>query len=327
MQTTTWLLRFIRRTGFAMCGTGFALAQSTSFNLDVGIGPTPTSSYGAAAGQAGLWVPIAPATPNVAIPLTNVLGAPTTATLSYTSGFDFAFDNPLTQGDDQALLDDSQGIFANSHWSFANLRPGDYEVWSYAWAPDSPLYFRTRVVVTGSPDPAQVVGGSLWNGQFVQGGHYAKHNVTVDASGALEIVFSLAVSACTVNGVQLRELGWNDLGLGKPGVSGTPLLTGSGLVAPGSANTLALTLANPNASAWLVIGFYANNTPFLGGVLVPEPILLSVATTDAGGSVLTPLGIPTFLPSGLAILFQQWIQDPTATFGFSASNGLRGVIQ
>ncbi len=183
-----------------------ASAQTMSFNLDIGAGAVPADTYAAAAAQPGHWMGVAADTPFVSIPLTNIHGAATLATLNYNSGFDFYADNPNTSGDDAALFDDTQGAFAVSYWDFANLRPGDYEVWSYAWAPDSPIFFKTRVVVTGSSDPAQVVGGHDWTGTFVQGWHYARHRVTVGASGTLEIVFSVAVSACTVNGVQLREL-------------------------------------------------------------------------------------------------------------------------
>lgn len=183
-----------------------ATAQTLSFNLDVGTGPNPSGAYAGAAGQSGYWQPIPPDTTFVAFPLTNIHGVATSATVSYTSGFEFSYNAPGTSGEDEALLDDAQGVFSNSHWTFANLRPGDYEVWSYAWAPDSPLYFKTRVAVTGSADPAQVVGGQGWSGTFVQGAHYARHQISVDASGSLEIVFSVAVSACTVNGVQVREL-------------------------------------------------------------------------------------------------------------------------
>ncbi len=206
MQFISRLFPVAAIAAIAVCTAVSAEGQTMSFNLDVGAGPTPAATYGAAAGQNGDWMQVAAATPLVSIPLTNIHGTATGATLTYDSGFDFFFDNPQTLGNDAALLDDTQGAFANSYWNFAHLRPGEYEVWSYAWAPDSPIFFRTRVAVTGSSDPAQVVGGQDWTGTFVQGAHYARHHVTVAAGGGLEIVFSVAVSACTVNGVQIREL-------------------------------------------------------------------------------------------------------------------------
>lgn len=120
---------------------------------------------------------------------------------------------------------------------------------------------------------------------------------------------------------------WTDVGFAKPGVSGAPHLVGSGPFAPNTNNTLLLTQANPVANAWLVIGFVPVNAPFLGGVLVPDPILVSTSVTDAAGSLTTPLALPAFAPLGLPVLFQYWIEDPVATFGYAASNGLRGTVQ
>lgn len=38
-----------------------------------------------------------------------------------------------------------------------------------------------------------------------------------------------------------------------------------------------------------------------------------------------PFVLPAGVPAGLPLYFQFWVQDPLATFGLSASNGLRGV--
>lgn len=98
---------------------------------------------------------------------------------------------------------------------------------------------------------------------------------------------------------------WTDLGFAKPGSGGAPRLVGNGSFAPGSANTLSLTQAQPLADTWLVTGFLApHNVPFLGGVLVPEPVLVSTSMTDASGTLLLPLTVPGFLPAGLPVIFQ-----------------------
>lgn len=120
---------------------------------------------------------------------------------------------------------------------------------------------------------------------------------------------------------------WTDVGFAKPGIWGAPQLAGSGPLAPGTSNLLLLTHANALSPALLVTGFVAQNTALLGGILVPEPVLVSFASTDAGGALSASLPVPGFAPVGLPILFQYWIQDSAATFGWSASNGLRGVIQ
>ena len=46
-----------------------------------------------------------------------------------------------------------------------------------------------------------------------------------------------------------------------------------------------------------------------------------------GGGTLSPIAFawPATIPAGLPFWFQYWIQDPAATKGLSASNGLKGV--
>lgn len=120
---------------------------------------------------------------------------------------------------------------------------------------------------------------------------------------------------------------WVDIGFAKPGVAGAPHLTGNGPFAANTTSTLLLAQANPNAIAWLVIGFFAHNSPFLGGVLVPEPLLIWTVNVDATGAISMPLFLPPILPTGLPVDFQCWITDPVATYGYSASNGLQGIVQ
>ena len=73
----------LRLAAILLCTCGTAAAQTMNFNLDVGSGPTPSTIYGAAAGQSGQWMLINAATPFVQIPLSNVFGTATAATLTY----------------------------------------------------------------------------------------------------------------------------------------------------------------------------------------------------------------------------------------------------
>lgn len=120
---------------------------------------------------------------------------------------------------------------------------------------------------------------------------------------------------------------WIDLGFAKPGVAGAPHLAGSGPFAVNTTSTLALTQAAPGAAGWLVIGFFVQNTPFVGGVLVPQPLLVWSLGVDAGGTCNVPIWLPPILPPGLPVDFQCWITDAAATYGYSASNGLQGIVQ
>jgi hypothetical protein len=117
---------------------------------------------------------------------------------------------------------------------------------------------------------------------------------------------------------------WTDLGRGKAGVAGVPLLTGTGNLVAGQNSSLALASAAPNATTTLVFGLSPLNAPFKGGVLVPEPLALLTLTTDATGAVGLPFVMPRGVPSDTSLFLQFWTSDAAATFGLSASNGLLG---
>lgn len=120
---------------------------------------------------------------------------------------------------------------------------------------------------------------------------------------------------------------WSNVGFAKAGINGPPQLVGTGPLTGNSANTVTLTAGAGSASALLVIGIVGANMPFLGGVLVPDPLILVPLTTSAPGAVSWPFVLPAGLPPGLPLRFQHWIADPVATFGYSASNGLLGICQ
>ena len=118
---------------------------------------------------------------------------------------------------------------------------------------------------------------------------------------------------------------WANLGFGKAGPGGVPLLAGTGPLTSGSANQLNLSGAAPGKPATLVVGLSVLAAPFKGGTLVPQPLLfLQLATNGVGQSTL-PFTLVPGLPAGTAIIFQFWIQDPGASHGLSASNGLKAI--
>lgn len=118
---------------------------------------------------------------------------------------------------------------------------------------------------------------------------------------------------------------WTDLGFAKPGVSGAPHLVGSGPLSANTTATITLTNAKPNAPVVVVLGANAVNLPFMGGVLVPNPTILVALTTTAAGGLTLQSTWPAGIPAGTTVCTQMWIQDPAASFGYSASNGLLGT--
>ena len=119
---------------------------------------------------------------------------------------------------------------------------------------------------------------------------------------------------------------WASLPGGVAGVSGVPVLSGSGPLVGGESVTLTLANGKPLASAFMVIGFAQLNAPFKGGVLVPSVNLLlpGLPLNGAGGIALSAPWAKG-LPAASKVYFQMWMPDPAGAAGFSGSNGLRAT--
>jgi hypothetical protein len=187
-------------------------AAAQSLNVDIGLNtvfPVPSSTYGAAAAQPGSWNGV---TGSVVGPvaLVGLNGSPSgvSVTRSGLAG-DFSHDNAGTTGEDDSLMDDCQDLggagSGSTTWTFTGLSNGQYQVYTYAWAPDDGSY-RTTVTVAGSADPAQIVGGD-WPGSHVQGTTFALHTVNV-AAGTLSVTAMTADDPMfgfgSLNGIQIK---------------------------------------------------------------------------------------------------------------------------
>ncbi len=116
---------------------------------------------------------------------------------------------------------------------------------------------------------------------------------------------------------------WTDVGSGLAGVSGVPVLAGTGTLIGGDPVSLALSNANPNSTVGFILGFSFLGAPFKGGTLVPAPdLLVTGLPTDGSGTLVINSTWPTGIPSGSQFWMQEWIADPAGPEGFSASNGL-----
>ena len=199
-----------------LCSAALILAssalQAQSFNVDVGSNSAsnPASSYGAAAAQPGVWTRISSDLPATTTPLLDISTGATTAVTLVTSGGlgNFTINNFLTNFDDERLLDDAQDLgLGTVSWTFSGLQNGNYEIYTYGWAPDSAL-IRTNVAVVSATEAAQQVGGT-WTGAHVQGVTFAKHTRSV-TSGTIQInvntsVFDTGLGGA-INGFQIKRL-------------------------------------------------------------------------------------------------------------------------
>ncbi len=180
--------------------------RAQNFNLDVGdnliLWPVPSSAYGAAAAQPGVWNDVHH--PYTAT-LTEIGGALTAVgcTSTISSSFNWPF-GPLA-GDDSAFMNDIQAISSTSGtavWTFTGLSNGNYAVYTYAWAPDSPTGL-TSVDVPGSSDAQQIVGGSWTGSPHVLGVTYALHHVAVTNGTLVVNCAGSGGSSGSVNGFQI----------------------------------------------------------------------------------------------------------------------------
>lgn len=317
--------------------------QAQGFNLDVGqnliLAPTPSAGHGAAAGQAGVWNAVPPSFAPQA--LVDLGGATTGATVvaDHTSSYN-VFPSVMPPGDDQRLMEDlaalpNLGVLVT--WSFAGLVPGNYDVYTYAADPSAGI--TTQVVVVGSPDPAQIVGGP-WPGQHVLGLTYARHSVAViDGTLVLELlgIGPPLFDVGALNGIQLvpdpTPVGTNYCGpavVNSSGAPGTITATGSAL----AGQPLLLTAAslpqnqfgyflasetqglfNPPGSQGLIC---------LSGTIGRFNAPSQVGNSGAGGTielVVDPTSIPVNPPVAVAPgdtwNFQAWFRDLGPTSNFS----------
>ncbi|HTE05909.1 MAG TPA: FG-GAP repeat protein, partial [Planctomycetota bacterium] len=120
---------------------------------------------------------------------------------------------------------------------------------------------------------------------------------------------------------------WNWIGHSLAGTQGAPDLVGSGSLETGSGIGLSIDDARGAAPVILCISAVQITLPFKGGVMVPAPdILLAGLPTDVWGALQLSGAWPGGVPSGLPIIWQAWVPDPSAGQGFSATNAITCTV-
>lgn len=119
------------------------------------------------------------------------------------------------------------------------------------------------------------------------------------------------------------ESPWSNEGNALAGVNGEPQLLGLGDLTAGSAASLELSNAAPNALVGLFASFASTPVPFKGGVLCTVPVALQVIfPIGPSGSASLPTTIPAGIPPGFQTWWQFVIQDAAGPNGFALSNCL-----
>ncbi len=303
-------------------------AGAQSMNVSI-VNGTPSSSFGAAAGQTGSWNVAPVKSTLLPFALFDLTGAATPVLFNTsTPGSDLFLNDPATSGNDQALMDGGHNIgpFGVSQVQLTGLANGSYDVYTYAWTPVHPFAI-VNVGVPGSPDPVQPVGGA-WPGSYQLGVTHAKHSVQV-ATGQILIDVTTTDAIALVNGIQLVQTtsnAWVDLGNALAGTGGAPVLVGIGDLTVGTSVGISLSNAFPNGSAFVVVGSSNLSAPLFGGIIVPNPdLILPPLPIGAGGTLILSSTMPAGVPPGIPVFVQGWIPDPLGPQGWAASNAIMAL--
>jgi hypothetical protein len=244
----------------------FAGGVNIDFNAAAGAGAgQPTILYAGAAAQGGYWNPLNPpytgGTGATVRDLGNSVNAVTCSFVTATATGSFAFNNALTSGDEELLLDDGHnlgGAGGSALYAIGSFAPGVYEVYTYAVAPDNASY-RTAVSVYTADSAAgeQLVGGAVpAGGVLTQGVTHARHSLSLARSGPISISAATDTGFGSVNGVQIKRLSPTRLYVGP---TGGPTIDGLswGTALPTLPWAMAVAAATPSVTEiWVARGTY-----------------------------------------------------------------------
>lgn len=194
------------------------VADAQSFNVDVDVefappqlgGGVPSSSFGAAANQPGVWHRLYYGWG--AENLTDIHGNVTSVQISDANGGSgSAYNVPINTGDFALLLNDARdtGRFGESFsFSLSGLTNGPYKVYVYAVAVQTvtqALPARTRVTQSINPGD-QIITGPMPGNSFAQGITHSIHDV-IASNGSLDIqVMGDNPLGSNINGFQIVQV-------------------------------------------------------------------------------------------------------------------------
>ncbi len=189
------------RLCLVLCALCASRSTAQSINIDFGLDAgTPDAEFGAASLQSGNWHALT-GFEDEPVMLLNVNGEPSGVTMVRSLPFGQSWtDHPATSDAVQALFDDYYDLHSvPCEFLFEGLHPGQYQVFSYAWAPDNDN-FRTSIWYDGDDANAQLVGGA-WPGDFQTGITHALHTILVDDSRR-NVMHAFGLVKGTLNGIQ-----------------------------------------------------------------------------------------------------------------------------
>lgn len=133
----------------------------------------------------------------------------------------------------------------------------------------------------------------------------------------------LGLSSGSVRVFALETGAWQWLGQALAGSAGPPCLFGAGTPSAGQPLAFMLHAAPASSPVVVVLGASAIEAPFKGGVFVPAPDRMIIATTSPDGELSATANWPAGIPAGAEFWTQVWAVDPTGPAGWVASNALK----
>jgi hypothetical protein len=158
--------------------------------------------------------------------------------------------------------------------------------------------------------------------------HYAGDVGDMDGDGDVDLWGGGSSGLAYFVNLASAPSAWSDQGCALAGLSGAPLLEGTGVLSDGSSNSAELSNAAPSATAGLFLAL-GPVTPaaFKGGTLKPIPFLIDpvILNTSSAGEIPIPFVMPSGIPPGTELWIQWAIQDAAAVKGVALSNAILGV--
>lgn len=178
-------------TGAARGGAvaGFNIDMNRTSGTGAGV---PASSYGAAAGQAGIWNNFVVGGA-ASISLSGLTGAPSGVTLTRVSGSGIQSSCPSgVPIDFSRLMCDYDyavaGVINPIEYRFDNLLPGFYTVITYAGRADNASTFQTQLWLDSTFVGQDLISGPVTSGAFTLGVTHTQRNVTVGPGDSLRVI-------------------------------------------------------------------------------------------------------------------------------------------
>ena len=194
-----------------VCAMVLPFGAAAQYNLDWNTQVLPSADFGAASDQRGLWFQMGGWE---FIPLRDLDGQYQGAWLTkwYPDGMIATGHNNFTgnTGEFKALLDDFYQATPYNWFYLQRLRPGSYDIYTYAGATLDPMpgQFKIGVAVSRggmvrSPLEFRTISTPMPGNVFIEGVTHTKHRVVVQFGEVVEMVVISKTSEALVSGMQI----------------------------------------------------------------------------------------------------------------------------